>query len=103
LENGTHVHKEVSHLFSCHIQQQVDILIIRNGFRTLLDVIIVDMTHLNMVQQTSMTITHAMVMVVLEKSRTYAKRTLGDDFIPFAIEMYGCLHFCFDSFLTTYS
>jgi hypothetical protein len=38
------------------------------------------------------------MMVVQEKTRSYTKRTLGDDFIPFTIETYGCLRFPFDSF-----
>jgi len=62
-----------------------------------LDIIIANFTRLKMVQQASMMITHAMMMVVQEKTRSYVKQTLGDDFIPFAIEMYGYLHFCFDS------
>jgi hypothetical protein len=37
-------------------------------------------------------------MVAQEKTQSYVKQTLGDDFIPFAIETYGCFHFHFDSF-----
>jgi hypothetical protein len=32
LESEAHVEREVSHFFPCHIRQQVDILIIRDGF-----------------------------------------------------------------------
>ncbi len=32
LENGPHIEREVSHFFPCHLQQQVDILITRDGF-----------------------------------------------------------------------
>jgi hypothetical protein len=35
------------------------------------------------------------------KEDTINERALGDDFIPLAIETYGCLHSRFDSFLTT--
>jgi hypothetical protein len=45
--------------------------------------------------------THAMMMVVQEKTQSYVERALGDDFIPLTIETYGCFHFCFGSFLTT--
>jgi hypothetical protein len=44
--------------------------------------------------------TQVTMMVVQKKTQSYVKQTLGDDFIPFAIETYGCVHFCFDSFLT---
>jgi hypothetical protein len=44
--------------------------------------------------------THATTMAIQEKTRSYAEKTLGDDFIPLAIEMYGYFHFHFDSFLT---
>jgi hypothetical protein len=47
-----------------------------------------------------MTATHAMMMVVQEKTRSYDERTQGDDFILLTIEMYGCFHSRFNSFLT---
>jgi hypothetical protein len=50
-----------------------------------------------MVQQTSMTTTQQQWWL-LKKRQSYVKWTLSDDFIPFAIETYGCFHFCFDSF-----
>jgi hypothetical protein len=62
LENKTHVEREVSHLFPCHIRWQVDILIIRNGFHTLMDIVIVDPIHTDMVQWTLMIITHVAMM-----------------------------------------
>jgi hypothetical protein len=46
-------------------------------------------------------ITHVTTVVAQEKTSSYVEQTLSDDFIPFAIEMYGCLHFCFDSFFIT--
>jgi hypothetical protein len=39
-----------------------------------------------------------MMMVAQEKTRSYAKRALGDDFFPLSIETCGCLHSHFDSF-----
>jgi hypothetical protein len=42
----------------------MDMLITRDNFRTLMDVVIVDLIHTDMVQQSSMTTTHAMMMVV---------------------------------------
>jgi hypothetical protein len=49
LESGAHVQKEVSHLFPHYTQRRVDILIINNSFRTLMDIVIVDLTRTNMV------------------------------------------------------
>jgi hypothetical protein len=42
-----------------------------------------------------------MMMVTQEKTRSYDEKAEGNDFIPLAIEMYGCFYFRFDSFLTT--
>jgi hypothetical protein len=50
LENGTHIQKEVSHLFPRHTQQQINILITKNSFWTLMDIIIADSTHIYMLQ-----------------------------------------------------
>jgi hypothetical protein len=62
--------------------------------------IIVDPIRTNMVQRASTTTTHAMMMTIQEKTRSYVKQTLGNNFIPLAIDTYGCFHSCFDSFLT---
>jgi len=77
----------------------MDIFITRNNFRTLIDIIIVDLIHTNMMQWVLVTTTHAMMMAIQEKTQSYAKQALGDDFIPLAIETYGCLYSRFDSFL----
>ncbi len=44
-----------------------------------------------------------MTMVVQEKTQSYSKRTPYDDFIPVAIETYGCFHFRFNSFLISFA
>ncbi len=44
--------REVSHLFSHHTQQWMDIFIIIYGFKTLINVIITNLTRTDMVQQT---------------------------------------------------
>jgi hypothetical protein len=68
LENKAHVQKEVSHLFLRHIRQQVNILITKNNFHILIDLVITDPTHTYMVQQTLMATTHATTMVAQEKT-----------------------------------
>ncbi len=66
-----------------------------------MDIVVVDSTRIDMVQQALMTTTHAMMIVVQEKTWSYTEWAPSDDFIPLAIETYGCLHFRFDSFLIT--
>jgi hypothetical protein len=68
-----------------------------------MDVVIINLIHTNMVQRTLTLTTHAMMMVIHENTRSYVEWTLSDDFIPFAIETYGCFHYFFDSFLITYA
>jgi hypothetical protein len=53
LESGTHVQREVSHLFPHHTWWRMDILITIDDFRTLMDIIITDPTRTNMVKWTS--------------------------------------------------
>ncbi len=60
-----------------------------------------DSTHIDMVHQALTVTTYTMMMVAQEKTKSYIEQALGNDFIPFAIEMYGCFHFHFDSFLIT--
>jgi hypothetical protein len=63
LENGTHVQREVYHLFLHHTERGMDLFIIEDNFWTLMDIIITYSIHINMVQKSLMTITHAMMMV----------------------------------------
>jgi hypothetical protein len=84
-----------------HTKTQVDIVITRDNFRTLADVVIVDLTHPNLVQCASTTIVHAATIVAQNRAWSYKEQVLEDDSIPIAIETYGCLHLCFDSFLTS--
>jgi hypothetical protein len=64
VEGGTHIQKEDSHLFSNHIWWRIDIFInIKDGFRTLANIIIVDLTYLDMIQCASSTIVHAAIIV----------------------------------------
>ncbi len=51
----------------------MDILITRDGFRTLMDVAIVDSIHIDMVQQTTTMTTHVAMMATQEKTRSYVE------------------------------
>jgi hypothetical protein len=79
----------------------MDIFITKDDFQTLMDIIIIDQTCTDMVQWTSTTTTHESMMAIKKKTQSYVEQTLGDDFTPLVIEMYGCFHFRFDSFLIT--
>ncbi len=59
-----------------------------------MDVVTINPTCTNVVEKASMTTTHAMMMVVQEKTWFYVEQAPSDDFIPLAIiiETYGCLH-----------
>jgi len=77
----------------------MDNLITKNDFYTLMDIVIVDSIHIDMVQWTLTTTTHATTIVVQEKTWSYTERIPNDDFIPFVIKTNGCLHSRFASFL----
>jgi hypothetical protein len=47
--------------------------------------------------------THASTIITLDKTWSYVKHTLKNNFIPLAIDIYGCLHYHFNSFLTTWA
>jgi hypothetical protein len=76
----------------------MDIVITRDNFQTLANIIIVDLIHPYLVQCASMT-THAVTIVVHDKAQFHIEQALRDDFIPLAIETYSCLYPCFNSFL----
>jgi hypothetical protein len=79
----------------------MNIVITRDGFWTLVDVVIVDSTCIDLVLHVLMMITHATIVAIQDKTRSYTKHSPRNDFNPFAIETYGCLHPCFDSIFTS--
>jgi len=82
-----------------HTRRQADIVITKNSFWTLTNVVIINATCTNLVQRVSTMTMHAKIVATQDKVRSYTKWMLRNDFIPLAIETYGCLHFHFDSFL----
>jgi hypothetical protein len=62
-------------------------------------IVVVGPTPTNMLQRTLTMTSHVAMMVAQEK--TINEQALGNDFIPIAIETYGCLHSHFDSFFIT--
>ncbi len=59
--------KKDSHLFICHTQWQVDILIIGDNFQTLASIVIVDSTCPNIVQRASSMTMHVVIVAIQEK------------------------------------
>jgi hypothetical protein len=51
----------------------MDILITKNGFQTLMDVVITNLTCIDMVQQTLMTIIHVVMMFAQKNTRSYVE------------------------------
>jgi hypothetical protein len=79
----------------------VDIVIIRDSLCTLVDVVIADLTHIDLVQHASTVISHVTIVAAQDKAQSYIEQRPRDDFIPLAIETYSCFHPRFDSFLTS--
>jgi hypothetical protein len=100
LESETHVQTKCSYLFRYRIQQWINILITRDNFWTLVNIVITNLTYPNIVQCLMSMTMHATIVAVQKKTWSYVDRASRDDFIPLGIETYGCLHFCFDSFFT---
>jgi hypothetical protein len=48
-KSGAHVQREVFHLFPCHTRKRMDIVITRDNFRTLANIVIVDPTRIDLV------------------------------------------------------
>jgi len=93
--------EEVSHLFLHHTGKQMDIFITKNSFWTLANVVIIDPTHIDLVQHALTMIMCAITIIVQNKAWSYTKWAPGDDFIPLAIKTYNCFHLRFDSFFTS--
>ncbi len=98
-KSEVHIQKEVSHLFLHHTRRWVDIVIIKDNFQTMADIVIADPTCLDLVKHASTMTMHVTIVTIQDKARSYTKWAPRDDFIPLAIETYGCLHPRFDSFL----
>jgi len=101
LESGVHIQKKVSHLFPCHTQRWMDIVITRDDFWTLTDIVIANLTHTNLVQHALTMTTQASIVATQNKAQSHIEQMSRDDFIPLALKTYSCLHPCFDSLLTS--
>jgi hypothetical protein len=99
LKSGAHIQRKVFHLFLRHTWRQVDIIITKDNFWTLANIVIGNPTRTDLAQWISTMTTYAMMMAAQDKARSYTKQVPRNDFIPLAIETYSCLHLCFDSFL----
>jgi hypothetical protein len=91
-KSGAHIYREVFHFFPHDTQRWVDIIITKDNFRTLMDVVIANLTHTNLVQHASTMIMHVTIVIVQDKTQSYTKRVPRNDFIPLTIETYNCFH-----------
>jgi hypothetical protein len=57
-----------------------------------MNVVITNPTHPNTVQSALSMTAHATIVVIQEKTRSYMEHASRNDFIPLAIEIYGCFH-----------
>jgi len=78
-----------------------EIVITKDNFKTITNIVIIDPTCINLVQDVSTMTMYAMIVASQKKAQSYIERVPRDDFILFAIETYNCFHPCFDSFLTS--
>jgi hypothetical protein len=65
----------------------------KNGYRISMNIVINDLNFSNMIQHASSTTTHAMtthatIATDQEKTQSYTKHALGDNFIPLLIKTY---------------
>ncbi len=68
LENGAHIQKEISNLFPHHTRKQVDIVVTKDDFWILADIVIVNPTCIDLVQSTLSMIMHATTIVAQDKT-----------------------------------
>jgi hypothetical protein len=68
LESETHVEKNVSHLFPHHTQKQVDIVITKDNFQTLVDIVIVNQIRIDLVQRALTMIVHVTTIAAQNKA-----------------------------------
>ncbi len=66
-ESGAHIQKLVSHLFPHHTQRQADIVITKDNFQTLANVVITNLIYMDLVQHVLTTIMHAMTFATQTK------------------------------------
>jgi hypothetical protein len=81
----------------------VDILITTDNFQTLMDVVIIDPTCINMVQRTSTMTTHAMTLATQKKTHHTPNKHWSMISFPLLLKCMGVFICRFDSFLTNYA
>jgi hypothetical protein len=74
-------------------------MLTKNGIRTLTDIVIIDLTRMDLFPQSSTTQGFATSNAVQTKEKNYRNRHPINQFLPLAIEVFGCLHKLVDVFL----
>jgi hypothetical protein len=70
----------------------MDIVLTTNGTRTLVDVVIVNLTHVDLISQVAYSWGMATMIITQTKVVSYHDHHLEEDFIPLIIKIFGCLH-----------
>jgi hypothetical protein len=70
----------------------MDIVLITNGTHTLANVVITNLTHVDLILQVAYSRKMAMMIVAQAKVVLYHDQHLEDDFILLAVEIFECLH-----------
>jgi hypothetical protein len=93
---GFHVGQKQLHAFLSTTfnssRWRVDIMLTKNGIRTLADIVIADPMWANLLPWSYATQGFAASNVVQAKERSYHNRHPTNQFLPLAIELFGCLH-----------
>jgi hypothetical protein len=83
--------------------RQVDIVLTKNGIRTLVDVVIVDPTRVDLLPRSCAIEGFVAFDVTQAKERSYHNWHPNDQFLPLAVEVFDCLHKHVDVFLHNYA
>jgi hypothetical protein len=104
---GFHVRRKQLHVFPSTTfnfsHQQVNIVLTKDGIRTLIDVVIANPTQANLLHQSCATQGFATFDAAQAKERSYRNQHPTDQFLPLAIEVFGCLHTHVNVFLHNYA
>ncbi len=84
-------------------RQWVDIMFTKGGIRTLVDIVIANPMRVDLLPQSCVTQGFVALNATQAKENNYCNQNPIDQFLPLAIEVFGCLHKHADLFLHDYA
>jgi hypothetical protein len=69
----------------------INIVLTKNGIRTLVDVVITNLTRADLLPRSCTTQRFVTSNVAQAKKRSYCDRHLADQFLPLTVELFGCV------------